>query len=135
MRKGACILLPQWRRRSPALAPHASGWQAYRRNALGFDHEPSVDERSARFDGFSLRNLLDQDANAPMLVVTGADDVQVPQHDTQVFQGRRDTQVHLVADTGHCAISQLPEVLTVVFGPLDRTLATVQAGATPARQR
>jgi esterase FrsA len=47
-------------------------------NALGFDHERSVDELSARFDGFSLRNLLDQDANAPMLVVNGADDVHVP---------------------------------------------------------
>jgi hypothetical protein len=69
-------------------------------NALGFDHERSVDELSARFDGFSLRNLLDQDANAPMLVVNGADDVHVPQHDTQVFQGRRDTEVHLIADTG-----------------------------------
>jgi esterase FrsA len=99
-------------------------------NALGFDHEPSADELSARFGGFSLRNLLDHDGNAPMLVINGADDVHVPQHDTLVFQGRRDTEVHLIADTGHCTVSKLPEVLPLVVRWLERTLANVQPGLT-----
>jgi hypothetical protein len=60
---------------------------------------------------FSLRNLLDQDDNAPMVVINGTNDVHVPQHDTLVFQGRHDTEVHLIPDTGHCAVSKLPEVL------------------------
>lgn len=31
-----------------------------------------------------------------MLVINGADDVHVPQHDTLVFEGRRDTVVELI---------------------------------------
>jgi esterase FrsA len=63
---------------------------------------------------FSLRNLLDQDDNAPMVVINGTNDVHVPQHDTLVFQGRHDTEVHLIPDIGHCAVSKLPEVLPLV---------------------
>jgi esterase FrsA len=94
-------------------------------NALGFDHRPSPAELNAKLDTFSLRALLDQDANAPMLVLTGADDVHVPQHDTLVFQGRRDTEVHLIPDTGHCATSKLPEAVGLMFGWLQRTLETL----------
>ena len=43
-----------------------------------------------------------------MLVINGADDVHVPQHDTLVFQGRRDTFVDLIPDAGHCAPTKLP---------------------------
>jgi esterase FrsA len=71
---------------------------------------------------FSLRPLLDQDRNAAMLVVNGADDVHVPQHDTLVFQGRRDTVVDLVPGTGHCAVSKLPEVFPTILTWLDHTL-------------
>ncbi|WP_330253428.1 esterase FrsA [Nocardia sp. NBC_00565] len=94
-------------------------------NALGFDHRPTRDELSARFAAFSLRPLLDQDTNAPMLIVNGAEDVHVPQHDTLVFQGRRDTDVHLIPDTGHCAITKLPEVVPMMLGWLEHTLNTV----------
>jgi esterase FrsA len=93
-------------------------------NALGFDEPPSREELSARFAEFSLRPLLDQDINAPMLVVNGADDVHVPQHDTLVFQGRRDTLVELLPDTGHCAVSKLPEVLSTITDWLARTLTS-----------
>jgi esterase FrsA len=79
-------------------------------NALGFDEPPS--------------------SNAPMLVINGADDVHVPQHDTLVFQGRRDTVVELIPDTGHCAVSKLPEVFSTVLGWLGRTL-TAAAELTP----
>jgi len=94
-------------------------------NALGFDRRPSAEELAAAVSTFSLRPLLDQDINAPMLVVNGADDVHVPQHDTLVFEGRRDTEVHLIPDTGHCATSKLPEVIPLMFGWLQRALETV----------
>ena len=55
----------------------------------------------------SLRPLLDQDTNSPMIVVNGADDIHVPQADTLVFRDRRDTRVELLPDTGHCAVSKL----------------------------
>lgn len=58
--------------------------------------------------------------NAPMLVINGADDVHVPQHDTLVFRGRRDTDVHLLPDTGHCAVSKMPQVLQMLFEWMDR---------------
>jgi esterase FrsA len=92
-------------------------------NALGFDTQPTAEELAAAFAPFSLRPLLDQDTNAPMLILNGADDVHVPQHDTLVFQGRRDTEVHLVPDTGHCAMSKLPELAPTILGWLQRTIA------------
>jgi esterase FrsA len=94
-------------------------------NALGFDERPSTEELAARFGAFSLRPLLDRDANAPMLVVNGADDVHVPQHDTLVFEGRRDTEVHLIPDTGHCATTKFPEAIGLMFSWLQRALETI----------
>jgi esterase FrsA len=98
-------------------------------NALGFDHLPTRPELNERRANFSLRSLLDQDLNAPMLVINGADDVHVPQHDTLVFQGRRDTVVDLIPDTGHCATSKLPQAVATIADWLERTLAAVTAGA------
>ncbi len=98
-------------------------------NALGFDHRPSPQELDAKLDTFSLRALLDQDTNAPMLVLNGADDVHVPQHDTLVFQGRPNTEVHLIPDTGHCATSKLPEAVGLMFSWLQRTLETLEVKA------
>jgi pimeloyl-ACP methyl ester carboxylesterase len=86
----------------------------------------------AAFGAFSLRSSLDQDTDAPMLVVNGADDVHVPAHDTVVFEGRRDTEVHLILDTGHCATSKLPEAIGLMVGWLQRTLETL--GAPPAAE-
>jgi esterase FrsA len=40
----------------------------------------------------------------------------VPRHDTLVFEGRRDTEVHLVPGTGHRAVTKLSEVIRVMFG-------------------
>ncbi|MFI9507094.1 alpha/beta fold hydrolase [Nocardia sp. NPDC052566] len=80
-------------------------------NALGFDHPPTPEELAGRWREFSLHCLLDKDDNAPMLVVNGADDVHVPQHDTVVFNGRRDTEVELIAGAGHCATAKLAEIL------------------------
>ncbi|WP_225729231.1 MULTISPECIES: alpha/beta fold hydrolase [unclassified Nocardia] len=93
-------------------------------NALGFDRTPTDDELAERFSSFSLRPMLDQDRNAPMLVVNGADDVHVPKHDTLVFEGRRNTVADLIPGTGHCAISELPQVVPVILAWLAQTLAS-----------
>ena len=69
-------------------------------NAFGFDHSPSDEEMAERRAGMSLRGLLDQDTNSPMLVVNGADDIHVPQADTLVFRDRRDTRVELLGTPG-----------------------------------
>ncbi|WP_369386661.1 alpha/beta hydrolase family protein [Streptomyces sp. CG1] len=100
-------------------------------NAIGFDHQPTPEELSAKFAAFSLRPLLDRDTNAPMLIVNGADDVHVPQEDTLVFQGRRDTDVQLVADTGHCAVSKFPVVIPAILDWFGRALDNATAKAKP----
>lgn len=92
-------------------------------NALGFDRPPTSAEMGELMSTLSLRPLLDEDANAPMLVVNGTDDVHIPQHDTLVFRGRRETEVELLPDTGHCAISKLPEVLPTMIEWTKRQLA------------
>jgi esterase FrsA len=91
--------------------------------AMGFDEPPSLEELVERRKALSLRPLLNQDHNAPMLVIDGADDVHVPQHDTLVFQGRRDTMVELIPGTGHCAASKLPQAMATIADWLEHTLA------------
>ena len=91
-------------------------------NALGFDHSPAGNEIAPLAPQLSLRPLLDQDVNAPMLVINGADDIHVPHHDTLVFEGRRDTRVDLLAHTGHCAMSRLGEVMPVIAKWIDTRL-------------
>ncbi len=92
-------------------------------NAFGFDHAPSPEELAERREGMSLRPLLDQETNSSMLVVNGADDIHVPQADTLVFRDRRETRVELLPDTGHCAVSKLPEVIPAMIGWLNETLS------------
>lgn len=94
--------------------PTAFGMYDIVANALGFDHRPDAAEWAARTAPFSLRALLAKDDNVPMLVINGADDVHVPQEDTLVFRGRRDTEVHLLPDTGHCAPSKMPEAMMII---------------------
>ncbi|QII03647.1 alpha/beta hydrolase (plasmid) [Rhodococcoides fascians A21d2] len=91
-------------------------------NALGFDHEPTEDEAAPVYAEMTLAGLLDRDENSPMLVINGADDVHVPQSDTTVFRNRRDTEVHLIPDAGHCAISELSTVLTLTAEWMTRTV-------------
>jgi len=63
-----------------------------------------------------------------MLIINGADDVHVPQTDTLVFQGRPDTEVHLIPGTGHCAASKLLQVMQIVISWLPRPAARLPAG-------
>lgn len=95
--------------------PYVHGMRGIIGNAMGFDHEPSDADLAAVWPSFDLRPLLDRDDNAPMLVVNGADDVHVPQHDTLVFQGRRDTEVHLIPGAGHCATPRLSEAVRIML--------------------
>jgi esterase FrsA len=82
-------------------------------NALGFDHHPELSELARLAQGLSRRDLLQQQKNAPMLVINGADDYFVPQNDTTTFTGRRNTEVRLLKGTGHCATSKMPEVMAI----------------------
>ncbi|MFE6867885.1 alpha/beta fold hydrolase [Kitasatospora sp. NPDC057692] len=91
-------------------------------NALGFDAMPSGAELARAFASFDLRPLLDRDLNGPMLVVNGTEDVHVPLEDTTVFEGRRDTRVVLIPDTGHCAISRFDEATAVIVPWLEDAL-------------
>lgn len=83
-------------------------------NTLGFDRRPRPDALGDRLGALSLRPLLDQDDNTPMFVVNGADDIHVPQHDTLVFRGRRDTRVELIPETGHCAVTKFDQVMSKI---------------------
>lgn len=96
-------------------------------NAMGFDDQPTAAELAERMRGLSLRTLLDNDTNAPMLVINGADDVHIPQHDTLVFTGRRDTHVELLSSTGHCAVSELNAVVPKMTSWLNEHLSSQPA--------
>jgi esterase FrsA len=87
-------------------------------NDMWFDHEPTSADFMAAVQQFSRRSLLDRADNSPMLVINGANDYFVPQADTLVFQGRRNTEVHLIPDIGHCGVlggpSKMQEVIDMV---------------------
>lgn len=91
-------------------------------NAMGFDAPPTPEVLRDRMAAMNLGSLLAGAAQSPMLVLNGADDVHIPPADTLVFEGRRDTEVHLIPDTGHCAISKLPEALALIIPWVNRQL-------------
>lgn len=84
-------------------------------NAMGFDHPPAMKEFVSAAAKLSRRALIERTDNAPMLVINGEDDYFVPQADARVFEGRPNTEVHLLAGAGHCARSKLPDVMSLVF--------------------
>jgi esterase FrsA len=60
-----------------------------------------------------------------MLIINGENDILVPQGDTCVFEGRARTEVHMLPDTGHCAVSKLTEVLDIIANDFRRTLVRI----------
>jgi esterase FrsA len=84
-------------------------------NALGYDQVPSPDDLSERLATMSLHDLLDQDINAPMLAINGANDVHVPQQDTLVFDGRRNCTAQLIPNTGHCCSPKRREAVATII--------------------
>jgi esterase FrsA len=91
-------------------------------NAFGFETLPAQPEMVAAAQPFARQQMLERRENSPMLVINGADDVHVPQSDTTVFEGRPDTEVHLLPGSGHCATSRLAEVLGIITNWLAQTL-------------
>jgi esterase FrsA len=83
-------------------------------NAMHWDHSPTLDQLTAGMGKLVRRDLLARQCNSPMLVINGADDYFVPQSDTLVFEGRPDTEVHLIPGTGHVAMSKAAEVIPMV---------------------
>ncbi|MFY9921539.1 MAG: alpha/beta hydrolase [Mycobacterium sp.] len=94
-------------------------------NAMGWDHSPSLDELGQWLQALSRRGLIAQNSGSPMLVINGADDYFVLQSDTLVFEGRPDTEVHLLSGTGHCAMSRAAEVMPMIVEWLQRHCAPV----------
>jgi esterase FrsA len=84
-------------------------------NAIGFNAQPTLDELVAAGAQLSRAELLEQSNNSPMFIINGADDYFVPQSDTLVFEGRPDTEVHLIEGTGHVCVSKLDTVLPMML--------------------
>jgi esterase FrsA len=84
-------------------------------NAMHWDHSPTLEELSAGLEQLNRHDLLAQQRNSAMLVINGADDYFIPQSDTLVFQGRPNTEVHLIEGTGHVAMSKAPEVVPKII--------------------
>lgn len=100
-------------------------------NAMHYDRPPTTAELVAGLHALSRRDLFARETNSPMLVINGADDYFVPQSDTLVFAGRTNTEVQLLPDTGHCAMSKAPEVVPAIAGWLVRQFGTqFAAGST-----
>ncbi|MEH3140992.1 MAG: alpha/beta hydrolase [Mycobacterium kyogaense] len=85
-------------------------------NALRLDEPPTLAELTAAMAGMSRAGLLVAERNSPMMVINGADDYFVPTSDTLVFGGRPHTEVHLLPDSGHCAMTKIAEVVPMIIG-------------------
>jgi esterase FrsA len=85
-------------------------------NAMHLKSSPTLQELSAGLSQLNRQDLLAQRRNTAMLVVNGADDYFIPQWDTLVFQGRPNTEVHLIEGTGHVAMSKAAEVVPMIIG-------------------
>jgi esterase FrsA len=59
-----------------------------------------------------------------MLVINGANDYFVPQADTLIFKGRRNTELYLIPDIGHCGVLGGPSKMGEV---IDRAIAWLSA--------
>ena len=80
-------------------------------NATGFTAVPTTEQVVEVAASFAIDDLLAGRANCPMLVINGDEDVHVPLADTTVFDGRPDTDVHLVRGGTHCAFNKLDELI------------------------
>ena len=82
-------------------------------NAIGFERQPTQAEFVDAAAKLSRRAWLERSENAPMLVINGQDDYFVPPSDSLIFAGRPETEVHLIANSGHCARSKLQDVMSL----------------------
>jgi esterase FrsA len=98
-----------------ALAKLPYGMQDIIGNDMGFDRQPSTPEFIRSIERLARRGLLTRTDNAPLLVINGEDDYFVPKEDTLLFESRKNSEIHLISGTGHCAFSKLPEVMSLVM--------------------
>jgi esterase FrsA len=68
-------------------------------NAVGYDAKPTLDRLVSDVKTLSRAALLERQTNCPMYIINGADDYFVAKSDTLVFQGRTNTEVHLLEGT------------------------------------
>jgi esterase FrsA len=80
-------------------------------NAIGFARVPTSEQVIQASAPFSMGELLAKGTNCPMLVINGDQDVHVPLSDTQLFEGRPDTEVQIVPGGTHCAFNQLDQLI------------------------
>lgn len=83
-------------------------------NAYGFTKVPTNQQLIEVTGKFMLDDLLAKDRNCPILVINGDQDVHVPITDTQVFEGRPDTDVILIGGGTHCALNRLDLLQPIV---------------------
>jgi esterase FrsA len=80
-------------------------------NAMGYTAVPTTEQITSVSAGFAMGDLLAQGTNCPMFVINGDQDVHIPITDTRLFDGRPDTEVHLVPGGTHCAFNKIDEVI------------------------
>jgi esterase FrsA len=80
-------------------------------NAMGFTQVPTLEQITPVSASFAMDDLLATDTNCPMFVINGDQDVHVPITDTQVFEGRPDTEVQLIPGGTHCAFNKIDDVI------------------------
>ncbi len=80
-------------------------------NAAGFTQVPTIEQITPVSESFALGDLLAKGTNCPMFVINGDQDVHVPLSDTQLFEGRPDTEVQIIAGGTHCAFNKVGEVI------------------------
>jgi esterase FrsA len=85
-------------------------------NAVGFDKVPTHDQLLDTIGKLKLDDLLAENSNCPMLSINGDKDVHVPMTDTQIFEGRPNTDVILIGGGTHCAINRLDLLEPIVTG-------------------
>jgi esterase FrsA len=84
-------------------------------NAIGYRNPPTAVQVAVSVGTLSRARLLHGTTNAPMLVVNGADDPVVPACDALAFHGRPETEVHLLAGSGHCALGRMDVVQPMII--------------------
>ncbi len=90
------------------------GMQDILGNAYGFTEVPTRDQLIETSARFKLDDLLVKDSSCPMLVINGDKDVHVPITDTQIFEGRPNTDVILIGGGTHCALNRLDLLQPIV---------------------
>jgi len=105
------------------------GMQDILGNAYGFAEVPTRDQLIETSARFTLDDLLDRDCNCPMLVINGDNDVHVPITDTQVFEGRPNTDVILIGGGTHCAFNRFDLLQPIVIRWLTSHLHTPVASS------